>query len=249
MLCGLRVGRAARQAALFLFSYTYRKEPAARAARSTCACADPGSGGPCDPPCGACETCQEGSCVPLTCPEGQTCDPATGQCQDPSGGTCGGMTCDDPERPVLNLATCKCDPACLGETICWDANDEGYCCAPCSVCPEQPPPESGACMAFECPPCQTCNPQTQVCEGGCGPCQKCDTGQCRPCGGCETCDEGGSCVPLSECPPRTARCVTPEGFCSPCRPSCKAAVGGGCPEGQTCVEGTCPDPDICVTVG
>src|SRR5829696_7126375 len=188
---------------------------------ATCECE-----GACDPPCGPCESCQDGTCVPVDC--GSPCL----ECRE---GACFPKECGDCE--TCNPQTGACESTCGSCQTC----DGGQCrnCNQCETC------ESGSCVPI--PDAKPCG------DACCGSCQTCEGGQCRNCNQCETC-ENGTCVPIAcgtcqKCDngvcryPDQRQCEACEdGEVTPPRPggACIDHVTGGF--GGCCLPGHCCNP-------
>ena len=209
----------------------------------------------CDPSSGPCSSlcfegcfCSEGmvlhdwNCIPLDecpltpeqCPDGQEFKECGSACP---------ATCDPPRV--------DCSPGCVAGCFCSEGTVlNGGSCIPldeCPLTPEQCPEgqeykECGsACPATCDPPHVVCSPE---CVAGCF----CVEG---------TVLNGGSCIPLDECPPTSEQC--PEGqeykecgsacpaTCDPphvvCSPECVA--GCFCPEGTVLNDQKCVSPEEC----
>jgi hypothetical protein len=202
--------------------------------------------GGCGTTCEVGKTCTGGTCVAITCPQGQTlcgndCVDAQTDAQH-----CGGCDthCNGESREICQAGACVCPSGymkcSIGEnfSICFDTQNDRYHCGGCNTtCPNGQTCTGGACVAITCAQGQTlCGNDCTNLQTDPYHCGTCET----HCGGesGESCQQG-TCV----CPGGQTRCMVGEGFYQ-CRDTqtdrynC-GSCGTTCPAGQTCSGGTC----------
>jgi len=107
--------------------FTPQCAPNAEFNPEACQCEDP----LCDPPCGPCETCQNGSCIAeVTCEPPQVLNPETCQCEapgcDPPCGPC--ETCDNSGNCVQGACGGQCNGLCPEGETCIQLGGSSYQC-------------------------------------------------------------------------------------------------------------------------
>jgi len=167
--------------------------------------------------------CSNKVCVPactgVVCPGMQVCK--DGSCVDP----CMGVQCSPPQicQNGACVPPCNCfadDVGCVDQpgTVC-DSGNTNVCVQP-------------TCKGVTCPPGQSCDPGTGMCEGFCNANVMCPQGQkCQDGVGCVPLCEGISCPTGFACDPKTGKCMD------------TACENITCFPPQTCVMGACVTPD------
>lgn len=197
-------------------------------------------------PCGDCEDCVNGTCVPRQCPDGQICAVVNGipgcyekcDCNNPA--SCSGVNkvCKNISGKCVCVDCGKCNTGCTSGCHCAGNNncEKDLCNGPCTNgagCGGGGGKGCGCLDAKTCVDCSKLSCGTGECaralgcecktDGTCGakpnPCVgNCTTkGECGP--GC-TCGAGGKCIPCSYL-------SCPNGDCSKAE-GCRCASGGGC---------------------
>jgi hypothetical protein len=233
------------------------------------------TGGRCSTRCQPHERCQHGQCV--VAGGGGGCRPTTCAAQDAACGTiadgcrgtldcgsCGGTTplCEanvcvacSGDHPCPNGGCCQSDGACLANGAACDDGDpcttgercqNGSCGGGTTRCTTPPPCRTA--LGATCTPAGTCSYPPLAAGTACASvaCGTCDgNGTCVGCTPPDTCGgTPGTCI----CAPKT--CAQLEVQCGPANDGCGAVIDcGGCPSGETCLDGTCRNAQGTCAVG
>lgn len=201
----------------------------------TCVCAGASA---CDPPCGDCQICVEGTCE--ECPGEWVCQAGVCREVDPCNGIPFEGCCDEGqltwcENSELQRIDCTSNEPPL-DTCGWSEAAAGYDCGGADTAPSEFPE---TCDYYFCEPSQTCGQLGLSC-GAHPECPALSCGDCAPgqtCNGgsCEDCNISGSCTALQvECGPH---------------PDCATINCGDCAAGYMCVAGTCVELPQCTPAG
>lgn len=179
--------------------------------------------------CNSCETCTgAGDCVPN--PGAKPCGEACcGSCQVCDGGQC--RNCNQCETcaasgncvPKANVGVASASGLAAPLAAASTTPCNGQCCDVCQEC------SSTGCVPKQCPPCETCDPQSNACV----PTQTCSGGKVLDTATCQcVCPEGWETCGASDVCCNSADCQ-----------QCQSTSGGwiciGCPDNTTCCNGGC----------
>ena len=208
-------------------------------------------------PCGPCEDCVNGTCVPRQCPDGQICAVVNGvagcyekcDCNNPA--SCSGLNkvCKNISGKCVCVPCGNCNTGCASGCHCAGNNncEKDLCNGPCTNgagCGGGGGKGCGCLDAKECVDCAKLSCGTGECARALG-CECKQDGSCgakpNPCVG--NCNTKGDCGPGCTCDKATGKCIPcsylscPNGDCSKAE-GCRCASGGGC---EADPDYKCPD--------